>query len=253
MCGTHLHMFHQRHYMPLIARIMQSHTMDEASDLIEDAIAADEIGPREEHDAYRWAMHWFQELEEFEPPAVLANMAPLQRLAHDNQNVHTAEINAQTKRGMDVLLNLDIPAHQSTLAEVKARAKDRTYYDAAGWYGVPMYVNEIEDLYKHLLDGCVAYINASSHKEELWSRLCQEMDESVGKCCMGHITRLCNTFVGFDDRFAPPLPVGELLQQKMAVIAAKDIETYLKVQEANAVFEELHVPEDQREAWLEAF
>jgi len=59
--------------------------------------------------------------------------------------------------------------------------------------------------------------------------------------------------VGFDDAFAPPVPKGEILQQKMAAIAGLDVDTDEKVRQATAVFEELEIPESEREPWLEAF
>jgi hypothetical protein len=59
--------------------------------------------------------------------------------------------------------------------------------------------------------------------------------------------------VGFDDAFVAPVPVGEILQQKIAVIAAKDVSVEHKVGEAWRVFEELKIPMAERMPWLEAF
>ena len=59
--------------------------------------------------------------------------------------------------------------------------------------------------------------------------------------------------VGFDVSFVSPVSVGEILQNKMAAIAALEIETEEKIKQASAVMEELHVPDVERTAWLEAF
>ena len=72
-------------------------------------------------------------------------------------------------------------------------------------------------------------------------------------CCEGHISRLCNVLVGFDETFAPPVPFGEILQNKMAAIAALEVETEEKIRQATAFFNEFAVPEPDRAAWLEAF
>ena len=247
-------MFYQDNHTRVLVRIQtDAETMEDAVDFIDEFVEDGRITPEQEDRIYQWATHWFNVLEAMrelnQPQQNLANMAPLQRLAHDNQNVHTAEVNAQTKRAIDILTSVPMPHLQSTLQEIKSKVNPNTYYDVTGWYAV----QDNDRLYKRLLDGCVAYINASSHKTELWTRLCQEMDESVTKCWMGHITRLCNTFVGFDDRFAAPVPVGELLQQRMSAIAAKDIETEAKIDEAIAVLDELNVPDSERAAWLDAF
>ena len=103
------------------------------------------------------------------------------------------------------------------------------------------------------MDGLWAYMKTSPAKDELVERLWEECYESVRMCCDGHLTRLCNVLCGFREEFKPPVSVGELLQQRMAVIAEKEIPVEDKVGEAWAVFEELSVPMDQREAWVEAF
>ena len=72
-------------------------------------------------------------------------------------------------------------------------------------------------------------------------------------CCEGHISRVCNVLVGFDDAFAPPVPFGEILQNKMAAIYAMEIDTDKKVTLATDFFNEFAVPEVERSAWLEAF
>jgi hypothetical protein len=255
-------MYYEQNYQTVLFTIHMLPNREAAEDLIGEWYVADRIGEVQMDRLFAQLGIWFP----LHPAAV--HHAPqglnqLQNLALDTQNVHTAQVSAQTRRAMDVLLAIPVPTDQHTTWQLVERYMPRidtqgpaglkSYTDVLHWYNASTCIAPDDHLYKRLLDGCVAYINASPHKSDLWLRLEQEIDESVGMCCMGHLTRLCNAFVGFDDRFAAPVPVGELLQQKMAVIAAKDIETYLKVQEANAVFEELHVPEDQREAWLEAF
>jgi hypothetical protein len=111
-------------------------------------------------------------------------------------------------------------------------------------------------LYKRLLDGLWALVQRTSDpelREELRCRVAQEVMESKGMCCEGHISRLVNVMVGFDDAFKPAVSTGELLQNKMAAIAAKELETELKQAEARSVFAELGIPEAEQAAWLEAF
>jgi len=90
-------------------------------------------------------------------------------------------------------------------------------------------------------------------KNEIYKRIFEECNESVGMCCDGHISRLCNVLVGFDDAFKPPVPIGELIQNEMAKIAMSEADIDEKVRQAVAFFTEHNVPEDDRLAWLEAF
>ena len=75
----------------------------------------------------------------------------------------------------------------------------------------------------------------------------------MGMCCEGHISRLCNVLVGFDDAFQPPVALGELMQQKMAAIAGLDVSEEEKRRQATQWFTEHGVPEAERVAWLDAF
>jgi hypothetical protein len=63
---------------------------------------------------------------------------------------------------------------------------------------------------------------------------------------------LCNVLVGFDETVQPEISVGELLQQKMAAISGMDLSVEHKVGQAWTVFEELKIPMNDREAWIEA-
>ena len=87
----------------------------------------------------------------------------------------------------------------------------------------------------------------------MYRRCWEECNEAVGMCCEGHISRLCNVLVGFDEAFQPPVPFGEILQSKMAAIAGMDVSEEEKRKLANAFFDEHKTPAEERTAWLDAF
>ena len=180
----------------------------------------------------------------------------LQRLAFDSQNVHTKEVNQLTTDGMKYLLETPVPIGQKTVAELETAWSDKdsaqrkkVLRDVKLWYGISECVTKNDWLYKRMLDGLWARVKGN---EELTKRLWEEAFESVNKCCQGHLSRLANVLVGFTDEVKAEVPVGELLQQKIAAIAAKDIGVEYKVCEAWAVFEELKIPMEERDAWIEA-
>jgi hypothetical protein len=180
------------------------------------------------------------------PPRTLAEIAV------NKQSVHTAAVSEQTNRAMEVLLSQAVP---DTLDVVKLlRFEDNTVKtDVVKWYTMTTCRGFDDYLYHKALDGLWVLIQSHKEKDELVKRLLEEMKESVGMCCEGHISRLCNVMVGFDDRFSPPIPVGELLQQRISAIAAKEVSAEEKVVLAWPVFEELKIPMDERDAWIEAF
>ena len=131
----------------------------------------------------------------------------------------------------------------------------KTSVDIHAWFNKSMCRAENDNLYRRLLRGAVAKISRMDGdlRDQLFRRLWEECYEAVGLCCEGHISRLCNVFVGFDDAFRPPVSLGEILQNKMSAISQEELTAEEKVARATAIFEELGVPAVERTAWLEAF
>lgn len=180
----------------------------------------------------------------------------LQRLALDNQNVHTKEVNQLTTDAMKFLLETPVPNGQETVVELETAWSDKNrkkvIKDIKMWYNMSECLKTDDYLYKKMLDGLWMRIKEHSEKVELTQRLWEEASEAVDKCCQGHLSRLANVLVGFMDEVKAEVPIGEILQQKIAVIAAKDIRVEYKVCEAWTVFEDLKIEMSERDAWIEA-
>lgn len=198
-----------------------------------------------------------------QPPA---NIPRLQALAADTQNVHTREVSEQTNDSTRKLLEVVVPLTQKTeqtmmlawyyLPNPPPHHKIlKAAVDINKWFNTDTCRQQGDKLYKHVLRGLVAYISQVSDTElrqELWKRSFEECSEAVGMCCEGHISRLCNVLVGFDDAFKPPVSFAELLQAKMAAIAGMEVSTAEKLGHATTFFNEYAVPQEQRQAWLDA-
>jgi ATP-dependent DNA ligase len=215
-----------------------------------------------------------QQLPQFDHvPAVPRRAAPaaprLQALARDTQNVHTREVSEQTNESTKKLLE----EYERSCKTKRFRSPDwfaakwlterygtwgrvvRVVTDMQHWYGTRTCRTENDWLYTKCLDGLYMVIKRTTDEEarkELYKRAFEECEEAVGMCCEGHLSRLCNVMVGFDESFKPPVPIGELLQNAMAKIAQSEQEANDKIAEATKVFNELNVPEPERVVWLEA-
>jgi len=190
--------------------------------------------------------------------AMLAVEVPkpaLQQFAEDTQNVHRKVVTDNTNTQTDKLLEVTVPTEQDTLNEIrKLFGKSRKVMDdVEHWYALTMCRKEADCLYKRTLNGLWAMIKTSAHKDELCKRLKEELTESVGMCCEGHLSRLCNVLVGFDDAFTTVVSKGEMLQKKMAEIAALEATVRTKKMRARAVLKELAIPVSQHADWLDAF
>ena len=192
----------------------------------------------------------------------------LAAIAVDRQSVHTWVVSKQTNEGVAKLLAEVVPESQQTMMEIwnmwtcssKQKYNPRLtlmlFGDMLKWYETSTCKTTNDFLYKKLIDGLWARVQRTEDKElraELRLRVAQEVVESEDMCCEGHISRLVNVLVGFDDAFKAPVSVGEILQQKMAAIVGKEIETEVKQSEARSVFAELGIPVAEQAAWLEAF
>ena len=201
------------------------------------------------------------------PPPPAVRHAELAALARDGQNVHTRHVVEQTRGLEEKLLAVPVPDRQITevaisqewirLISTRIRWGTilKTINDVHRWFAQTDCRRAGDNLYRRLLRAVVAKINRAEGetRDELYRRLWEECYEATGMCCEGHISRLCNVFVGFDEEFKPPVSLGELLQNKMAAIAMSDVSDEEKLTQARAFFDEVGVPEADRTAWLEAF
>jgi len=187
----------------------------------------------------------------------------LEAISNDTQNVHTKEVNSQTEKLTNILLEQIIPEEQNTLKLLvvkftklckikKLSTLLHVLYDINEWYEKSSCINLDDTLYKRLLDAVVCKIETSPHKISLYKRAFEETSESVGLCCQGHLSRLMNIFSGFDDLFTSPLSNRELLQDKMATIAKSTVIPEEKVLNAKNALRELDIPFVEWDAWINA-
>lgn len=187
----------------------------------------------------------------------------LERIARDNQNVHTNAVVQQTNQNLKKLLEVNDPISADMdkigitwiIYEVGSwKNVGETIDDMQRWYDVETCKSENDWLYRKALDGLYTYLKRlpKELEQELWRRFYEECMESVSMCCEGHLSRLANVMVGFDESFVPQQSVGEILQEKMAAINNSNSPLEWKLIAAKAVLLDLHIPEDQHRSWLDA-
>jgi len=190
----------------------------------------------------------------------------LGRIARDRQNVHTEFVSRQTNAGLEKLLAIPGGTEDSRIPDWFASKwlvcayggwdeVRSTVDDMQIWYKSPNCRQEGDWLYKKALDGLYYHIRNLPDMEirkELWKRTFEECFEAIGLCCDGHIIRICNVLVGFDETFTPPLSLNEQIQNEMARLSTLELPNEEKVTQANTFFEQQSVPLEQRQVWLDA-
>jgi hypothetical protein len=201
-------------------------------------------------------------------------VADLGDISKDGQSIHVREVEKTTQDGIHVLSNLEVPKGQQTLNEiysafrstvfldeyavnpqsVKIKLK-RVVNDMRDWASRDTVMSTSENVYKNVLRGLWVKIKSYEQeiRDELVKRLWEECFESLDMCADGHVGRLINVLIGFDDDFKSKISPMEYFQNNMALISQNALAPMaFKVEHARKLMDEIGMPEEQRGAWLEA-
>lgn len=181
------------------------------------------------------------------PPAI-------QQFITDNQNVHRKDTVSYIENVFKQLKKISVPESQRTLGEILVHCvgmKPEAQIQMVRMYHAGDSIYEHKRAYPRALDAVWAFITRHDNKKELYARMSQEMNDNIGMCAQGNLSRICNVLCGYIEGFQPPVPQGVLVQNKMAAIAM-DSEGN-KVGRAKDALRELLVPESEWGPWIEAF
>jgi len=200
--------------------------------------------------------------------AEAADAEAVARVEAEVEAVAEAEVEADAATMLDYLSNYFYRLREDTIdkiwdqyfyqewnAEEKIKKEiDDVIADMRDWGNRKTVIKPGENIYKSTLRGLWAKIKESPSRTELVKRLFEETSEAVGLCADGHVGRLCNVLVGFDPEFTCSLSPKEYFQNNIALIS-ENIHASLeaKIQQAKALMDEIGMPEEERQDWLDAF
>jgi hypothetical protein len=188
----------------------------------------------------------------------------LGKIANDSQSVHSVSATRSTNDGIFILEKQEVPSGQKTVPEIREiwlkkfnpEQVERLIRDMKDWGSRPQVMDKKKNLYKSVLRGLWAKIKSfddAELKAELVKRLFEECSEALGMCADGHVGRLVNVLIGFDEQFKSNISPKEYFQNNMALIAKSEAPLVFKIDQAKKLMEELDIPQEERTAWLEAF
>jgi hypothetical protein len=180
-------------------------------------------------------------------------------VAQDGQNVHTTEVVVQTNETMEVLQSVTVKQKQKTLSEIEAAWVGQTYVDYTKltdvlddmkkWGNTETVCAENDWAYRKALRGLWAKIQTNP---ELVKRLWEECLDSLSMCAQGHLSRLANVLVGFEEGVKAPINMKELFQNEISLLATKEIPQDEKEVQAKTLMDTYSIPDGERQAWLDA-
>ena len=111
-------------------------------------------------------------------------------------------------------------------------------------------VYESEDgIYGKVLDGVWQFIIASSDRECLIKILKQELDDNIGMCAQGNLSRLCNVVVGYIDNIKVKVnPIEELARLLPPLMEIEDKPE--RIREAKKILHEVGIVPEKWNDWL---
>ena len=188
---------------------------------------------------------------------------PLARFAADPQNVHTEQAVRHTKEVVEKVRQIPVPPEyrwnmnitSKTPGEIIAECKLTIHASCQmlTQYSHQTAIYDIEEgIYGKVLDSVWQFVKNSPDKEDLCRILKQEMEDNIGMCAQGNLTRLCNILSGYLDGVAPPestaSKMGRLLPPLMSIEDPLE-----RLYKAFEIMKDNGVPFEEWDTWVEPF
>jgi len=185
----------------------------------------------------------------------------LGNFARDNQNVHTTVAVKQTKDMVERILKISVPAEYKWNMRTCSKTPGEIIMECSltprgAWQMSAKYCQD-EDVYEmgkgiygKTLDGVWQFILNSPDKKDLCRILRQEMEDNIGMCAQGNLTRLCNILAGYMEGIGVQESPAEILGRKLPMLVGIEDQN-LRLAEAYKILVETGTPEEQWMSWVE--
>ena len=247
---------------------------------------AAEAAQRRHEDNVRWAMEAAQRREEHLRQAAEVGRRALERvmqmerqawdavehgeprerqlrdIVNDSQSVHTTEAVKQTKEIVARVRTIPVPEEYRWSKTVCSKTPGEIIAEChltpqAAWQMMSQYAHDNaiygieEGIYGKTLDCVWQYIKHNAEKESLTAILRRELEDNIGMCAQGNLTRVCNILAGYLEGVGSQESVSERLGRLLpALMEMNDSEE--RMTRAREILEENAVPRDQWTNWLDA-
>lgn len=185
----------------------------------------------------------------------------LAQLANDRQNVHTAVVVAKVKETVDKILLIPVPLEYrtdtlKTSGEIILECK---LSRAAAWQMMAKYCGD-ENIYEmgtgiygRVLNSVWQYIKASPDAADLKKILAAEMEDNIGMCAQGNLSRLCNILSGYLDGINTDVKSkNEIIGEELAELMTSEPNEDNRREVGRLILRDHGIPFEEWNAWLEA-
>jgi hypothetical protein len=181
----------------------------------------------------------------------------LQQFAADPQNVHTTEAVKKVKEIIEKVLEVPVPAEykwnvtecSKTPGEIILECKltPKAAWQMSAMYCVDSEIYEMgKGIYGRVLDCVWQFIVKSEHKQDLCRILKSELQDNIGMCAQGNLSRLANILAGYMD--------GVKSQESLSEILGRELPPLMEIEDlqerANKLKEILNQNQVPKAEWL---
>lgn len=193
-----------------------------------------------------------------EPPPPVQEEGELVNFVKDPQNVHTQLAVKNTLNAVDKILSLGSPYKHATKAvcmnlilECPLTVRALCDFTVRYWNFEADIYDIGPGIYFKLVNAIWHYTTQSPHKEDICKIIANELDDSVGMCAQGALSRLCNILAGYVEGIGEQRSNSEILGDVMPSIANNsNLSLYQKLNQARAILEELKIPQEYWDIWF---
>lgn len=190
---------------------------------------------------------------------VQRQVGELEAFIQDKQNVHTEAAVKQTKDIVSILKTIPVPIEYQwdsintslTPFEIGMECK---LSQKAAWQMISQYaqdtaIYDIEPgIYGKVLDSVWQYIKNSKEKSELCIVLKQEMEDNIGMCAQGNLSRVCNILAGYMSGIGSQESLSEKIGREISILMEME-DPKERVANAIKILQTNNVPQDQWDDW----
>jgi hypothetical protein len=181
--------------------------------------------------------------------------------ARDNQNVHTTAAVKQIKHNINVIRQIFVPEEYRWNAKKISKTYREIVFDCdlspkGNWQFASYYCNNatIYDLepgiFGIMTDGVWQYIRDSEDKRCLINILKRELEDNIGMCAQGNLSRICNVLSGYLPGIGQSESIATILGREFPKLMEIEREPD-RLREGERILRENNVPQAEWDVWLE--
>jgi len=182
--------------------------------------------------------------------------------AQDRQNVHTTAAVKQIKHNISIIRQIFVPPEYRWDPKKISKTYREIVFDCdlspkGNWQFASYYCNDVPiydlepGIFGIMTDGVWQYIRDSEDKRCLINILKRELEDNIGMCAQGNLSRICNVLSGYLPGIGQSESISTILGREFPKLMGMENQAD-RVRDGQRILRVNNVPEAEWETWLDA-